>query len=69
MKFWFDEYSIPTVLIATKADKLSKSKLNRIWKENIKDFALPNLEQVIYTSAVSKMGRDEIIKRVGKILF
>lgn len=69
MKFWFDEYSIPTILIATKADKLSKSKLNRIWKENIKDFALPNLEQVIYTSAVSKIGKDEIIKRVEKILF
>ncbi len=68
MKAWFDAIGIPSVLIATKADKLSRSKLNKIWKANLQDFYLAGLDQVIFSSAVSGMGKKEIINKIEKYI-
>jgi GTP-binding protein len=64
MNAWFKHYNIPVCLIATKSDKLSRSKLLSLWKKNIKDFRLENNELPIFFSAVTKQGKEEILKNI-----
>lgn len=64
MKEWFDSYNIPVKIIATKADKMSTSKLRSLWSRNIKDFNYADGKAPLFFSAVTGQGRNELIKEI-----
>lgn len=64
MKEWFDSYNIPVIIIATKADKMSTSKLHSLWSRNIKDFDYADGKAPLFFSAVTGQGRNELIKEI-----
>ena len=60
---WLGENDIPFVIVFTKTEKLSKTKLDKNIEE-IKTALLKTWEelpQIFFTSSVSKTGRDEIL--------
>lgn len=59
-------YGIPYTLVATKADKLSKSKRQQAANANAKRLGAP--PYAICFSAESKEGRQEILNRIGSIV-
>lgn len=59
-------YGIPFTLIATKADKLSRSKRQTMANANAKKLGAP--PYAIPFSAESREGKDLIIKRMGEIV-
>jgi len=60
---WLGEKGVPFVIVFTKADKLTKSRLHR----NIEDYKRAllvdweSLPQMFITSSESKLGKDEIV--------
>lgn len=63
---WILYYGVPFTLVATKADKLAKSK--RAAAANLAAKLLGAPPFAIPFSAESKQGRDELIKRIGDIV-
>jgi GTP-binding protein len=64
---WFGEKNLPFVLIFTKSDKLSKSKLNSNL-ENYKSILLEYWEEApvsVVTSARTGKGKDEILTMIA----
>ena len=61
MKEWLDFHDIPTAIVLTKADKLSKSRLNVALR---KSADLLGTKETIAFSAVTGSGRDEILARI-----
>jgi GTP-binding protein len=64
MKKWFDSYNIPVVIVATKADKISKDQLRRLWKDNIEDFYNSDAKIPLFFSAVTGQGKNNLIKEI-----
>jgi len=65
--FWFGEMNLPFVLIFTKSDKLSKSKLISNL-ENYKSVLLEYWEEVpasVVSSAITGKGKDEILAMIA----
>jgi len=60
---WLEAFSIPFLVVLTKSDKISKSKCNTQQKI-IKDFLLLRDDEVVCFSAVTKRGRQEILKHI-----
>jgi GTP-binding protein len=60
---WLGEHNIPFILVFTKTDKLAQ----RDWQRNIEEFkkvlteSWDELPQIIVSSSVKKIGRDEIL--------
>lgn len=63
---WIVYYGIPFTVIATKADKLAKSKQKSEANKMAKLLGAPPF--AIPFSAETKVGKEEIIKRIGGIL-
>jgi GTP-binding protein len=63
MKAWLDELGIPTIVAASKADKLSRSEMARALKSAAEALGLP--EPPLAVSARTKLGRDEMWRRIG----
>jgi len=61
MKEWLDHYGIQHIIVMTKADKLSKSKLNRAVQTA--QAALES-EELIPFSAVTGLGKNVILHRI-----
>lgn len=64
---WLENFSIPFLIVLTKTDKLSHNKCSAQQKI-IQDFLLLNREEVVCFSAVTKKGRQEILKRIVSVL-
>lgn len=64
MKMVFDSYNIPVVIVATKADKMSKDKIIRLWKENIRDFYNTEAKMPLFFSAVTNQGKNDLINEI-----
>ncbi|ANZ58049.1 YihA family ribosome biogenesis GTP-binding protein [Fructilactobacillus lindneri] len=60
MRDWLDYYNIPVLYVATKVDKLPKSKLKQ-QKEMLQNkLELQDNEKLVMFSAKTKVGKDEI---------
>lgn len=68
MKAWLEHCSIPILLVATKADKLSKSQCSRQLAVIRKALALPPGVEAIAFSAETGQGADEIMECMEEIL-
>jgi GTP-binding protein len=59
--------TIPFTIIATKADKFSRSaSLKR--KQEIASALAVGVSNIILTSSLNKMGKEEVLERVGQVL-
>ena len=67
---WLGKNEIPFIIIFTKTDKIAQKE----WQQNVDEFknALKEnwdaLPQMIYSSAVKKIGRDEILSSIHEAL-
>jgi GTP-binding protein len=64
---WLENFGIPFLIVLTKTDKLSQNKCSAQQKI-IRDFLLLKREEVVCFSAVTRKGRQEILKRITSIL-
>ncbi len=63
---WISYAGIPPAVVATKADKLSRSQLNQSLKLIKENLELGEDVPVVPFSAKSGQGRDEILKIIGR---
>jgi len=64
---WFEAFDIPFLVVLTKSDKISKNQY-RTQQKIIKDFFLLKDDEIICFSAVTREGRQEILKRIMKLI-
>ena len=64
---WLENFGIPFLIVLTKTDKLSQNKCSAQQKI-IQDFLLLKREEVVCFSAVTRKGRQEILKRIMGVL-
>lgn len=66
---WLGEESVPFVIVFTKTDKISKSRLNEnvsAYTEKLKE-TWEELPLIFYTSSEERVGRDEILDYIDQI--
>lgn len=66
MNNFLDEMNIKKIIVATKADKISKNKI-QISIKNIKNIIKSETEY-FYSSSLNRIGRDEIINHIYNII-
>ena len=64
---WLETFGIPFLIVLTKSDKISRNKCSS-QKKIVKDFLLLKDEEIICFSAVTGMGKQEILKRIMRII-
>ncbi len=67
---WVGEKEIPLCLVFTKADKLTKNLLKRnisVYRSTLQKY-WEDLPTMVVTSAVSKLGKDELLSFIEKAL-
>ena len=64
---WLENFNIPFLIVLTKTDKLSHNKCSAQQKI-IRDLLLLKREEVVCFSAVTRKGRQEILKRIMSVL-
>jgi len=67
MKEWFDHYKTPTILVLTKADKISKGLRNQKIKEISKNLELNDKESLIIFSAKTREGKKDLWKSIMRV--
>jgi GTP-binding protein len=65
MKQWLDHYEIPNTVILTKADKLSRNQLQQALRTSVHTL---NTKEIIPFSAVTSLGKDQILSKVSSVL-
>ena len=65
MKEWLDHYGIPHAVVLTKTDKISRNQLNRALRTSAETL---NAKEILPFSAVTKLGRDELLNRIQAAL-
>ena len=65
MKEWLDHYGIPNAVVLTKADKLSKSKLNQALRTSAIEL---RTKETIAFSAVTGLGKDAVLTRIREAI-
>ena len=64
---WFETCAVPFLVVLTKSDKISKSKCSAQQK-TIKEFLLLQDEEIVCFSAMTGMGKQEILKRIIQLI-
>ena len=64
---WFETCAVPFLVVLTKSDKISKSKCSAQQK-TIKEFLLLQDEEIVCFSAMTGMGKQEILKRIIQVI-
>jgi GTP-binding protein len=62
MKQWLDHHQIPNAVVLTKADKISRNQLSQTLRTSVRTL---NTKEIIPFSAVTGLGKDEILNRIG----
>jgi GTP-binding protein len=62
MKQWLDHHRIPSAVVLTKTDKISRNQLNQALRTGAQKL---NTKEIIAFSAVTGAGRDEVLSRIG----
>lgn len=65
---WLAEITIPFLVVATKADKLSKNKLKTQLQKNEKMLTIFDTIPIIPFSTVSKLGKKEILSAIYDLI-
>jgi GTP-binding protein len=66
MKQWFDHEQIPTAIVLTKADKISRNELTQALRKSVQTL---NTKEITVFSAVTKIGKDALLKRIDAAIF
>lgn len=61
-------YSIPVTIICTKTDKVSKNLYEKNKNQIMKDLNLPNDENIILFSGITKQGKNEVYDEIEKYI-
>jgi GTP-binding protein len=62
MKQWLDYYGIPSAVVLTKADKISRNQLQQALRTSAQTL---NTKEIIPFSAVTSLGREPILNRIA----
>jgi GTP-binding protein len=65
MKEWLDHHGIPNAVVLTKADKLSKNKLNQALRTSAQQLGT---KETIAFSAVTGLGKDAVLSRIREAI-
>ncbi|WP_125547400.1 ribosome biogenesis GTP-binding protein YihA/YsxC [Levilactobacillus lindianensis] len=57
---WLAYYGLPTLIVATKSDKIARGKWNQTVSQIKKSLNLPNTDNIVMFSAPKKIGQDAI---------
>ncbi|CAJ1227463.1 ribosome biogenesis GTP-binding protein YihA/YsxC [Levilactobacillus zymae] len=57
---WLAYYQLPTLIVATKSDKIARGKWNQTISQIKKTLGLPNADNIILFSAPQKTGKDAV---------
>lgn len=57
---WLAYYELPTLIVATKSDKIARGKWNQAVSQIKKSLELPNTDNIVMFSAPKKMGKDAV---------
>jgi GTP-binding protein len=68
MHNWLMSKNIPTLVVATKADKISKGQWQKHLKAIKEGLDLPGIDVILPFSAETREGRDELHELVGDIV-
>lgn len=60
-------YNIPVTVVATKADKVGASKKDKNYKQFTDSLNLVVGDDIVLFSSVSKLGREEILKKIDEL--
>ncbi len=66
---WLQAIELPVILVGTKADKLSKNKLNKQLSQNIKIYRQFNIDDMVPFSAETGLGKSELLQQIDELLF
>ena len=61
MKKWLDHHQIPSIVVLTKADKISRNQLDKALRTGAANL---NTKEIIPFSAVTNLGKEEILARI-----
>jgi GTP-binding protein len=61
MKQWLDHNRIPNTVVLTKADKISRNKLQQALRTSAQTL---NTKEILPFSAVTSLGKDELLNRI-----
>lgn len=61
-------YQVPVTIVTTKVDKVSSSKKDKNLKTILDTLDLVVGDDLILFSSVSKLGRDEVLKKIDEVL-
>jgi len=64
---WLEKFSIPFLVVLTKSDKVSKNKCSA-QRKVIKEFLLLKDEELVFFSTVTREGKQDILKRIVRIM-
>lgn len=64
---WLHQYKIPTILVLTKADKLSKTKQKKQWRNAAETLAV-EMDELHLFSAKSGMGKDALWELIEQVI-
>ena len=65
MKEWLDHLGIPNAVVLTKADKLSKNKLNQALRRSADEL---RTKETLAFSAVTGLGKDAVLSRIREAI-
>ena len=65
MKEWLDHFGIPNAVVLTKADKLSKNKLNLALRRSADEL---RTKETLAFSAVTGLGKDAVLSRIREAI-
>ncbi|KRN02802.1 ribosome biogenesis GTP-binding protein YsxC [Levilactobacillus senmaizukei DSM 21775 = NBRC 103853] len=57
---WLAYYDLPTLIVATKGDKVARGKWNQTMSQIKKTMDLPNTDNIVVFSAPKKIGNDQV---------
>lgn len=64
---WLHQYKIPTILVLTKADKLSKTKQKKQWRNAAETLSV-EMDELLLFSAKSGMGKEALWELIAQVL-
>lgn len=65
---WLHQYMIPTILVLTKADKLSKTKQKKQWRNAAETLAV-EMDELLLFSAKSGMGKEALWEMIEQVIY
>jgi GTP-binding protein len=64
---WLHRYKIPTILVLTKADKLSKTKQKKQWRNAAETLGV-EMDELLLFSAKSGLGKEALWEMIGQVM-